>query len=298
MQTIPVNRRTLTLSLALTPGIGAKILGRILSRNDLLSRAPEDFLIMNEEVLKEEYKIPNKTSQNWVNNRQQLLRQAQELEERLDQYNVHCITSADAHYPKRIEEMFPNPPTILYAHGNIDLLDRQLFSIMSSRNSKPIALNMIESLTHEGIKNGEVLLSGHSTPEYQRAAVVPLRWGTPRMLVLDRGLFKAMGDELSQEPFGAARLWRYQFDPNTDLALSCVNPNKDFYPSCNVVRDELIGTLANRIDFVEISPKGNMHKIACAALNIGKKVRVSTFANHYEEYKSMGATILEPTTPI
>jgi DNA processing protein len=267
---------------------------RVLTRNDLLHRSPEDFLNLNEEILREEYRLTSKAAQTWSANRKSFLRKAQELEARLDHHHIQFITAADAHYPKRIEEMFSNPPAVLYTYGNAPLLERNLFAIMSSRNSSLAALSTIESLTQEAVRKGEILVSGHSTPEYQRAAVVPLRWGAPRVLVLDRGLFKAMGEELSQEPFGAARLWRYEFDPNLDLAISCVNPDRDYYPTSNVTRDELIGALADRIDFIEIKPSGNMQRIAQMALKTEKPIRISTLTPHFEELCSTGAQLIPP----
>jgi DNA processing protein len=43
-------RRTFALLLAMTPGIGGRSLMRVLARNDLLNRSPEDFLAMSAET--------------------------------------------------------------------------------------------------------------------------------------------------------------------------------------------------------------------------------------------------------
>ncbi len=85
-------------------------------------------------------------------------------------------------------------------------------------------------------------MTGHDRPEYQRSAVVPLRWGSPRLLCLDRGLFRVLGEDLRSEAFRAARLWRYEFDASTDLVVSPFRPDSEFIGVNNKVRDRLVST--------------------------------------------------------
>ena len=48
-----VNRRSLVVALALTPGIGGKTITRVLTRNDLLGRSIDEFLRLGSEALRE-----------------------------------------------------------------------------------------------------------------------------------------------------------------------------------------------------------------------------------------------------
>ena len=76
---------------------------------------------------------------------------------------------------------------------------------------------------------------------YRRAAIVPLRWGSPRIVVLSGGIRFHLGHDLSHEPFRAARLWRYRWDPATDLAVSRRAPDKlAIFATHNPTVDELI----------------------------------------------------------
>ncbi len=86
---------------------------------------------------------------------------------------------------------------------------------------------------------------------------------------MDVGLFQGMGPDLSEEPFRAARLWRYQFDPKTDLAISAINPDRPFHPNSNRVRDQVIGGLSHRLDFVHVTGGGTMERVALAGLACG-----------------------------
>jgi len=47
--------------------------------------------------------------------------------------------------------------------------------------------------------------------------VVPLRWGSPRVVVITGGFRQHLGRDLSDKPFHVARLRRYGWDPHTDF---------------------------------------------------------------------------------
>jgi DNA processing protein len=267
--------RTFSLHLAMTRGMGGRSVTRVLTRNGLLNRSPEEFLRLSSEAYREEYKLTAKAATELAYGGPEQVKQTEALEKRLGGLGVMLVTAADANYPALVEEMDPDPPGVLFLYGNQRLLEGKTFSVLSSRNARPADLEKIEQLTEEGVLNSEVLVAGHDRPEYQRAAVVPLRWGAPRILCLDRGLFKVLGEDLRDEAFRAARLWRYQFDPQTDLVVSPFRPDADFVGVNNQVRDRLVGCLSRRLDFVHMSPGGNMEKIARLALKAKRDVRVS-----------------------
>jgi DNA processing protein len=264
-----------------------------MARNSLLGRTAEEFLSLSPESMREEYRLSAKSALCLTQSPSDLIRDAASLEHRLSALGVHLVTGADAHYPELIEQMDPDPPGLLFLYGNTKLLEGRTFCVLSSRNSRPADLDQIEQLTEAGVLASEVLVAGHDRPEYQRSAVVPLRWGSPRILCLDRGLFKVLGDDLKDEAFRAARLWRYQFDPNTDLVVSPFRPDADFIGVNNKVRDRLVASLSRRLDFVHIGPGGNMASLARLAIKAGRPVRVSDRIVGYREFVSLGAGTIE-----
>lgn len=285
-----MTRREFALWLAMTPGVGGRTVTRILARCDLLGRTPEDFLALGPEAIKEEFGVKQ------ARVAERLATQPRENDaaqlKRLDGLGVTWMTMADAHYPSRVEQFDPDPPGVLFAYGNLRLLDAKTFCVLSSRNTTPAGLNQMEQLAEEGVLRGEVVVSGHDTPEYQRSALVPLRWGAPRILCLDRGLFPALGENLTEEPFRAARLWRYQFDPKTDLVVTPFRPEAKFVGVNNQIRDRLIAGLCARLDFVEVSPGGNMEKLARMGLKAGRPVRISDRSVGYRGLVEAGAIVL------
>ena len=284
--------RTFSLLLAMTPRVGTKSLIAVLSRNEMLSRTPEEFLSLSPEAMIEEYGLKKAAAANLTQDPAGLLKSTAETEARLSALGVLWITGADAHYPELVEAMDPTPPGVLFLFGNTKLLGGQTRCVLSSRNSQAADLDLVEKLTEEAVLRSDVLVTGHNSRAYERSAVVPLRWGSPRILCLDRGLFTVLGDELKQEAFRAARLWRYEFDPNTDLVISPFRPEAGFVGVTNQVRDRLIGCLSRHLEFVKIEPAGNMDKIARMALKAGRGVRVSDRTPNWRQYVSLGAEVI------
>lgn len=286
------SQRSFALTLAMTPGIGGRMTARVLARNNLLNRSPDEFFGLSTEALIEEYRLSGKAA-HWLTTANDDLRQrTSELEARLLGLGVTWLTVVDAHYPSLVEEMDPNPPGVLFLYGNTALLRAKTFCVLSSRRTLPADLNIVESLTEEGVLKSEVLVAGHDTPEYQRSAIVPLRWGSPRILCLDRGLFKVLGDGLRDEAFRAARLWRYEFDPSTDLAVTPFRPEADFIGINNKVRDRLVASLSRRLDFVQAAQSGNMETLARLALKAGRPVRISDRSINHRALAAEGAEVI------
>lgn len=292
-----LTRRSFALHLAMTPGIGGRSVVRVLARNDLLGRSAEEFLALSPEALREEYRLNAKQASNLAANPVRSLENNARLERRLDGLGVRLITAADAGYPSSVEEFDPDPPGVLFLYGNMRLLQAPTFAVLASRATPPSGLETIERLTEEGALGGETLVTGHDRPEYQRSAIVPLRWGAPRVLVFDRGLFQVLGPDLKDEAFRAARLWRYEFDPGTDLAVSPFRPEAEFVGANNRVRDRLVASLSRRIDFVSIAEGGNMARLARLALRAGRRVRLAEGVSGREELLAEGAEPLVESPP-
>jgi len=287
-----LTRRTFALLLAMTPGIGGRSVTRVLARNDLLNRTPEEFLRLSPEAFVEEYRLLKKAASNLARDPDRLIEDVLKIEQRLAALGVNLISSADAHYPTLIEEMDPDPPGILFLFGNARLLEANTFCVLSSRNSRPADLDLIEKLTEEGVLRSEVLVSGHDKPEYRRSAIVPLRWGSPRIICLDRGLFEALGPELVRDAMNEAALWRERFDPKTDLVISPFRPDAGFVGVNNKVRDRLVGCLSRKLSFVQVSSGGNMENLVKMALKAGRPVRVSDRTPNYRSLVQLGATVI------
>jgi DNA processing protein len=141
-------------------------------------------------------------------------------------------------------------PGGLWLYGNSRLLDANLATVIKACGKPlhcPADLDLIELEAEELVLDSRVLVCGVHNPAHQRAAIVPLRWGAPRVLVVSGGFYHHLGKELQDEPFRAARLWRYQFDPRTDLVVSRRSPEKlPTFAWHNPTVDRLIKLLVRR----------------------------------------------------
>ncbi len=140
-------------------------------------------------------------------------------------------------------------PASLWLYGNTRLLQSQLVHIPESFGPElhsESQLAKIECRAEQLVLAGSVLVCGIHNAAHQRAAIVPLRWGAPRIVVFSGGFYHHLGERLDQEPFRVARLWRYEWDRNTDLAVSRRFPEKKpTFATHNPTIDRLIFEIAS-----------------------------------------------------
>lgn len=138
----------------------------------------------------------------------------------------------------------------VWLFGNARLLRGQLACIEAASGPNRHSCSELDAIEAEAeriVLEGKVLVCGVHSCAHQRAAVVPLRWGSPRILVLSGGFQHHLGENLDQEPFRPARLWRYKWDPQTDLAISRRAPEKlPTYATHNSTIDRMISLIVGR----------------------------------------------------
>ncbi len=133
--------------------------------------------------------------------------------------------------PEQPVERDPKPKIMklgkLWLYGNVILLDSKRESsqvALTTTKSNQSNLDSAEREAEEVVLAGKTLVCGIHSEIHQRTAIVPLRWGAPRIVVLGSGFYQHLGPDLEEELFKAARLWRYEFDPLTDLVVSRYEP--------------------------------------------------------------------------
>lgn len=139
-------------------------------------------------------------------------------------------------------------PSGLWFYGNIRLLHGDLAHVAAALGPPvhlPRDLEAIEKEAEELVLASKILVCGIHSAAAQRAAIIPLRWGSPRVCVFAGGFHHHLGMDLRDEPFRAARLWRYCWDPKVDLAVSRRAPDKrPTFSQHNPTVDRLIELLA------------------------------------------------------
>jgi DNA processing protein len=263
--------RDYLFALCLAPRMGGAAITRVIERNQMLGRPPQQFFSMPSSALQDEYDLNPEAAEALAFGAQKL-RDVLEHFSRRSQGRLSVLTPDSPMYPARIQQFISAPPAFLFVYGNLAVLKQKTFSVACSRNPNDETLRNLEQAVEQGVLNGELLVTGANTHSYRRGAVVPLRWGSPRILVLDRGMFAALGDDLNEEPFRAARLWRYNFDPDVDLVLSPLRPDAKYLPAANQTRDELVFALSDRVEVVFASESGNTRRPADRMQAVGRLV--------------------------
>lgn len=142
------------------------------------------------------------------------------------------------------------PDAGLWLYGNVRLLDANLVYVpqaLGQTDGSPETCTCVEHETERIVLEGRIVVTGIHNPAHRKVAVVALRWGAPRILVLSGGFFFHLGKDLKDEPFPEGRLWRHSFDPKTDLVVSRRAPDRrPTHALHNTTVDRLVVRIAER----------------------------------------------------
>ena len=140
------------LALGLTPGLGARLAGKLLREfgsPGAIFAAPLTSL--------EACRITAQTAQ--AIHSQQPLRLAEKELARVRELGVKLLTWDDPAYPAALRQIY-DPPPVLYVRGNPELLARYSIAIVGSRKPSPYGVQVAEKLARELAAHGLVIVSG------------------------------------------------------------------------------------------------------------------------------------------
>ena len=140
------------LALALTPGLGARMAGKLLS----VFGSPEAIFNASLTAL-EAQRLPAAVAQA-IHSHQPMSAAAKELAE-AQAAGCRLLTWDEPEYPSRLREIY-DPPPLLYVLGNVELLSKHIVSIVGSRRPTPYGNQMAERLAHDLAERGLVVASG------------------------------------------------------------------------------------------------------------------------------------------
>ncbi len=140
------------IALALTPGLGARTAGKLLSQF-----GTPDAVFNASLTALEGQRLPAAVAQA-IHSRQPLSAAAKEIAQ-VQAAGCRLLTWDEPEYPARLREIY-DPPTILYTRGNIDLLSKPIISVVGSRRPTPYGNQMAEKLSKDLAARGVVIASG------------------------------------------------------------------------------------------------------------------------------------------
>ena len=140
------------VALALTPGLGARMAGKLLREFG----TPEAVFHASLTAL-EAQNLPALVAQA-IHSKQPMSDAAKELAQ-VQQAGCTLISWVDPEYPHLLREIY-DPPPLLYVKGNAGLLDKHAIAIVGTRRPSPYGTQIAERLARDLADRGLVVVSG------------------------------------------------------------------------------------------------------------------------------------------
>ena len=140
------------LALALTPGLGARMAGKLLT-----AFGSPDAIFNASLTALEGQRLPAAVAQA-IHTRRPLSDAAKELAQ-AQAAGCRLLTWDEPEYPSRLREIY-DPPPLLYVLGNVELLNRHVLAIVGARRPTPYGNQMAERLAKDLAARGLVIASG------------------------------------------------------------------------------------------------------------------------------------------
>lgn len=155
--------------------------------------------------------------------------------------------------PKRTAPFDQEPgyhaPAGLWLYGNVRLLEANLAYIPESLGPPTHGSKQLDALgriAEDLILSSKVLVCGvHNRVSPKSCCYATTLGSTPDRDLLGR-VSVPSGTRAEDGPFRAGRLWRYEWDPKTDLAISRLDPDKlPTFATTNWTVDKMIERIAS-----------------------------------------------------
>ncbi len=140
------------LALALTPGLGARMAGKLLREFG----SPDAVFNASLTALEGQH-LPAAVAQS-IHSRRPLSDAAKELAQ-AQAAGCRLLTWDEPEYPVRLREIY-DPPPLLYVTGDVSLLSRHLIAIVGARRPSPYGNQMAERIGRDLAARGIVVVSG------------------------------------------------------------------------------------------------------------------------------------------
>ncbi len=253
------------------PRVGPRGLARVLTINRAQGRALEEFFRLPEAVYRDPYRLSEEAVACLTLFRDQYERRCGMLAERFIEHGGHPLLLGAHGYPAVWEHYLKAPPPVVFALGDTALLQSPAAAVLNSRLPSSGAMVATRQIVEAAALGGFAVVSGAMKLGHRIAAASARAAQTPRVIILDRGLFAALGDETERDIFGLTS-GHLRLDRTRTLVLSPFRLNNHAAPANGARRDALIAALADLVIAVEARSGGHMEQLGLDMLARGKTV--------------------------
>jgi DNA processing protein len=256
---MPYSEQANIITLQSVQGIGNATLNKLLTKLRELNLSFEDLQAMSADELRQTFSISAKIAQgiasvNWTI--------GQQLEGQLRQRQMHIITLLDKQYPQRLQERLQNnTPPILYAFGNLALLDEPLLAISGSRNASEQGLAHTANLIKNAVADNYTIVSGNAKGIDTIAHETALEAGGNTIFVMPEGILRARLNNATKE--------KLKSNLAGGLVLSEFPPNLTWSGRNAMIRNQTILGLSDAVCVIEAGDSGGTLNAGKTALKQG-----------------------------
>lgn len=174
--------------------------------------------------------------------------------------------------PRGLRALGELAPVCILLGNPTALENERTFAVLCSTRASDADVAAARRAAEAAVEAGFTVVAGHNRPAYQQVLLAAKRMGTPAIVVLDRGLFRAFDNDLSRDPIAAARIWGFAFNVERSVALSPYRPLDGWVTPNSRRRDASVARLADHIVAIALREGGTMHQLAAAAARLGRRV--------------------------
>ncbi len=261
------------------PHVGPKGMARILGVNRALGRSLSQFFHLPAAAYEEEYGLGATAVACLTQHRAAYESHCAALAERLCAHGGLALLVGAADYPRAWVQYLSQPPPVVFALGDTALLQSPAAAVLNSRSPSVEAILATRAIVERAARDGFCVASGAMKLGHRIAAASARAAQAQRIIVLDRGLFSAVGDESERDIFGLTS-GRLRLDRSRTLVLSAFRLNNHAAPMNGARRDSLIAALADVVICVEARAGGHMEELGLDMLARGKLVASWRGGNH------------------
>lgn len=187
------------------------------------------------------------------------------VEDMLNQgYSIIPLDSTE--YPKTLKNnMKMISPTVIFAKGNISMLNEKSVAIVGSRNANDRSLQFTDNVALKCVDEGRVVVSGFAKGVDREALDATLREGGRSIIVLPQGILTFNS--------GFKRYYRQICEGNV-LVISTFAPNAGWSAGLAMARNAVIYGLADSIYVAQSDSKGGTWSGVIDGLKAGREIFV------------------------
>ncbi len=260
------------LALTAVDGLGDDGVAHVLNQVRQSNSSLEDFYQSDVQRLQTHYGLRRAAAECVRQQASRLRADAVERLERARSVGVVARAPGDTGYPPGLEEFYDGRPPLLFARGNLELLEGPTVAVLSSSGTSSQSLTNALAVASRLAEAGQTLVTGAENPTYNLVGLAGKRAGANLIVVLHQGLLTIIQGNPEREPVPLARYSDEGFDPQRTLLLSPFRLEGRWQKSNGQRRDKLVVALAKTVVAMEVKPGGVVESLCREA--IARKRRV------------------------